>query len=98
PPGTAALTATTRERPLVPEIFLLSLGVLLLEVSYTRIFSYKFYYYFTYAIIGIALLGLGASGVCLMVFPRLRRLPALRLIPAARWPSPSWEFSRRRAA
>jgi len=83
PPGTAALTATTRERPLVPEIFLLSLGVLLLEVSYTRIFSYKFYYYFTYAIIGIALLGLGASSVCLMVFPRLRRLPALRLIPAA---------------
>ena len=83
PPGTAALTPPTRERPLVPEIFLLSLGVLLLEVSYTRIFSYKFYYYFTYAIIGIALLGLGSSGVCLMVFPRLRRLPAPRLIPAA---------------
>ncbi|HYV57648.1 MAG TPA: hypothetical protein VE911_08885 [Candidatus Nitrosopolaris sp.] len=82
-PRTAALTPPPRERPLVPEIFLLSLGVLLLEVSYTRVFSYKFYYYFTYAIIGIALLGLGTGSVFLTVFPRLRRLPASRLIPAA---------------
>ena len=83
PPRTAALTPPQRERPLVPEIFLLSLAVLLLEVGYTRVFSYKFYYYFTYAIIGIALLGLGTGGVCLTVFPRLRRLPASRLIPGA---------------
>ena len=40
------------------EIFLVSLAVILLEISYTRIFSFKLYYYFTYLIIGLALLAL----------------------------------------
>ncbi len=55
------------------EIFLLSLAVLLLEVSYTRIFSYKLVYFFTYLIIGISLLGLGAGGVLVAMVPRLRQ-------------------------
>ena len=43
------------------ETFLISLAVILLEVSYTRIFSYKLVYYFTYLVIGLSLLGLGAG-------------------------------------
>ena len=43
------------------EIFLVSLAAILLEISYTRIFSYKLFYYFTYLTIGIVLLGLGAG-------------------------------------
>ncbi len=36
-----------RSKPLYLEIFLASLAVILLEISYTRIFSFKLYYYFT---------------------------------------------------
>jgi len=62
------------------EAFLISLAVILLEVCYTRIFSYKLVYYFTYLVIGVSLLGLGAGGVMLVTFERLRRLPPQRLI------------------
>ena len=64
-----------------PELFLLSLAVILLEVSYTRIFSFKLVYYFTYLIIGIALLGLGAAGVLAVLLGRSPRAPAARLVP-----------------
>ncbi len=40
-------------------ILLLSLAGLLTEISYTRIVSYKLFYYYTYLVIGLALLGLG---------------------------------------
>ncbi|HEV7732160.1 MAG TPA: hypothetical protein VGR62_08360 [Candidatus Binatia bacterium] len=63
------------------EIFLLSLAVLLLEVSYTRIFSFKLVYFFTYLIIGISLLGLGAGAVLVAMLPRLRRA-GIGVIPA----------------
>ncbi len=55
------------------ETFLLALGVILLEVSYTRVFSFKLVYYFTYLVIGIALLGLGSGGVLVALSARLRR-------------------------
>jgi len=70
-------------RSRTPEAFLISLAVILLEVSYTRIFSFKLVYYFTYLIIGIALLGLGSGGVLVAIVPRLRRVPAEKAIPAA---------------
>src|SRR5262245_44257051 len=76
------MPAATTSRAPYAEIFLLSLGVILFEVSYTRVFSYKLVYYFTYVIIGVALLGLGASGVCVTIAPRLRRAAADRLLPA----------------
>ena len=43
-------------------IFLVSLAGLLLEVGYTRIVSYKLWYYYTYLVIGLALLGIGSGG------------------------------------
>jgi hypothetical protein len=62
------------------ETFLISLAVILLEVSYTRIFSFKLVYYFTYLVIGLSLLGLGAGGVFVAIFERLRRSPPLHVI------------------
>src|SRR5439155_414006 len=56
-----------RRAALPAELFLLSLAVILLEVSYTRVFSFKLVYYFTYLIIGIALLGLCAAGVLVLL-------------------------------
>ena len=48
-------------------IFLVSLAGLLLEVGYTRIVSYKLWYYYTYLVIGLALLGIGSGGVIVAV-------------------------------
>ena len=55
------------------EIFAVSLAAIVLEVSYTRIFSFKLYYYFTYLIIGIGLLGLGSGAVVVALSQRVRR-------------------------
>ncbi|HEX7132662.1 MAG TPA: hypothetical protein VF228_08805 [Iamia sp.] len=54
------------------DMFLVAGAGLLLEISYTRIFSYKFFYYYTYLIIGLALLGIGAGGVAVALSPKLR--------------------------
>jgi MFS family permease len=62
------------------ETFFISLAVILLEVNYTRVFSYKLVYYFSYLVIGLSLLGLGAGGVAVAVFPRIRRTASARLI------------------
>ncbi len=62
------------------ETFLISLAVLVLEVSYTRVFSFKLVYYFTYVIIGISLLGLGAGGVVVSASEKLRRTEPERLV------------------
>ena len=65
------------------ELFLVALGVILLEISYTRVFSFKLFYYFTYLIVGIALLGMGSGGVFIATSPRLRALGLRRIVPAA---------------
>ena len=71
-----------KRRAFYPEIFAISLAVILLEISYTRIFSFKSFYYFTYLIIGLSLLGLGSGGILTVISPRLRALTPSRLIPA----------------
>jgi hypothetical protein len=55
------------------EIFLVSFAALLLEISYTRVISFKLFYYYTYFVIGLALLGIGCGGVLVTVSNRLRR-------------------------
>jgi len=62
------------------EIALISLAAILLEVSMTRIFSFKLWYYFTFLVLGIALLGLGAGGIFVAILPRLRNLDPAKLI------------------
>jgi spermidine synthase len=63
-----------------PEIFLVSLAAILLEIGYTRIFSYKLHYYFVFLMLGIALLGLGSGGVFVAVLQRLRAVASERLL------------------
>ena len=53
-------------------MFLVSLVGLLLEVGYTRIVSFKLWYYYTYLVIGLALLGIGSGGIFVVLSPRLR--------------------------
>ena len=55
------------------EIFLICFAALLLEVSYTRVVSYKLFYYYTYLVIGLALLGIGSGSVVTSVSRRLRQ-------------------------
>ncbi|HCS17968.1 MAG TPA: hypothetical protein DIW45_09580, partial [Erythrobacter sp.] len=71
-----------QKKSLALEIFLVSMAIILLEINYTRVFSFKLVYYFTYLIIGISLLGLGAGAVLTAMAPRLRRAAGGRLIPA----------------
>jgi spermidine synthase len=77
------LGAAMERKPFYFEIFTTSLGALLLEISYTRIFSFKVFYYFTYLLLGVGLLGIGAGGILLATSERLRKMPPERLIPIA---------------
>src|SRR5262245_18702738 len=61
-------------------ILLVSLGGLLLEVGYTRIVSYKLWYYYTYLVIGLALLGIGTGGVIVVVVRPMRRWATDRIV------------------
>jgi len=51
---------------------LLSAASLLLQVSLTRVFSIAQFYHFAFLIVSLALLGFGASGSLLTVWPRFR--------------------------
>lgn len=57
-------------------IFAAALGVLLLEVALTRIFSFTIWYHFAYLTISVALLGFGAAGSILAAYPSLLNDPA----------------------
>ena len=41
--------------------FVIGVASLTLEIAYTRVISFKLFYYYTYFVIGLALLGLGAA-------------------------------------
>jgi hypothetical protein len=53
-------------------IFLSSFSSLAYEITLTRVFSISLSYHFAFMIIGIAMLGIGASGTVLSVFPGLK--------------------------
>jgi hypothetical protein len=50
-------------------IFLVSAATLLLQVTFTRIFSVSIWYHFAFLVVSIALFGFGASGVALSLVP-----------------------------
>ena len=54
-----------------------------LEIAYTRVISFKIFYYYTYFVVGLALLGLGAASSVLALSSRLRRMPTLQLVRVA---------------
>src|ERR1051326_2077942 len=64
-------TDGTDSRFLYGGIFLVSMAVLILQISLTRIFSFTLWYHFAYVTISVALLGYGASGSFLAVMPGL---------------------------
>ncbi len=69
-------------RPFYVEVFLLAFAGLVLEIAYTRIISYKLFYYHTYLVIGLAMLGMGFGGALVAAWPRLAA-PARLLGPIA---------------
>jgi hypothetical protein len=61
-------------------VFLLSASTLAFEIVLSRLFSIAQFYHFAFITVSLALLGAGASGTALSVFPALRRGdPARRL-------------------
>src|SRR4051812_46030793 len=77
------MPAVTEERSRLPRaltIFLVSLAGLLLEVGYTRIVSFKLWYYYTYLVIGLALLGVGSGGIFVVLVKRIREAATDRII------------------
>jgi hypothetical protein len=66
-------------------ILLLSSATLLFEITLTRVFSVAQWYHFAFMVVSLALLGFGASGSLLSLFPRLinKQLNHLMAICAA---------------
>ncbi len=62
-------------------VFLVSMAILLLQIALTRIFSFTLWYHFAYVTISVALLGYGASGAFLAVFPGLAGSTPARRLP-----------------
>src|SRR6266478_9502152 len=74
-------TAQTPNRALLAGIALSSFAALLLELALTRLFSVVLFYHFAFLAISIALLGLGAGGVCAyLAKTRLARLETRALL------------------
>ena len=51
---------------------LFSATTLLFQVTLTRLFSIAQFYHFAFLVVSLALLGFGASGALLAIWPRLR--------------------------
>jgi hypothetical protein len=62
-------------------IFLTSLSTLTLEITLTRFFSIAQWYHLAFMVVSIALLGIGASGAAIMVFPSLKKISLNKIIP-----------------
>ncbi len=66
--------------------FVIGFVTLTLEIAYTRVFSFKLFYYYTYFVIGVALLGLGAASAVTALSRRLRAVEITRLV---QWVAPA---------
>ena len=64
----------TRSKVRLLTAFVIGLVTLTLEIAYTRVISFKLFYYYTYFVIGLALLGLGASSAVVALSSRLRSM------------------------
>jgi hypothetical protein len=61
-------------------LFLLSSGTLVFEINLSRLFSVTQFYHFAYMIVSLALLGFGASGTFLAIFPQAGRQQPARTL------------------
>ena len=73
-------TAATRSRVRLLTAFVIGFVTLTLEIAYTRVISFKLFYYYTYFVIGLALLGLGAASATVALSRRLRSMDTVVLI------------------
>ena len=73
----ANLIRPAREAHIAPAsligLFFISAATLLLEITLTRLFSVAQFYHFAFMIISLGMLGFGASGTWLALFPRWGR-------------------------
>jgi len=60
-------------------IFLCSFASLSYEITLTRIFSVALWYHFAFMIISIAMLGIGASGTLMSLYPKLKDMSHIGL-------------------
>jgi len=56
-------------------LFFLSAAALLFEIDLSRLLSVSQFYHFAFMVVSLALLGYGASGTALSIFPSLLRKP-----------------------
>jgi hypothetical protein len=66
-------------------LFLLSAATLAFEINLTRVFSVAQFYHFAFMIVSLALLGFGASGTFLALFPRLKERDPAQLLTWLGW-------------
>jgi hypothetical protein len=66
-------------------LFLLSAASLAFEIILTRVFSVAQFYHFAFMVVSLALLGFGASGTFLSLFPRAERRADLQLLSRLGW-------------
>ena len=66
-------------------LFLLSAATLTFEINLTRILSVAQFYHFAFMVVSLALLGFGASGTFLMLFPRLQERDPACTLPRLGW-------------
>ena len=80
----------TKTRAILPLIFIVSFSSLSYEIALMRAFSISLWYHFAFMVISIAMLGIGASGTMLSVFPGLksvRKIPRYALMLAVSIPA-----------
>lgn len=65
--------------------FIVGFVTLSLEIAYTRVISFKMFYYYTYFVIGLALLGTGAASAVTALSKRLRGADTTKLV---QWVAP----------
>src|SRR6266699_3116794 len=79
--ATQVISAQSCDRAVLAGVALSSFAALLLELALTRLFSVVLFYHFAFLAISIALLGLGAGGVCAyLAKTRLARLETRTLL------------------
>jgi hypothetical protein len=66
-------------------LLLLSAASLAFEINLSRIFSVAQFHHFAFMVVSLALLGYGASGTFLSLFPRLRDRATARLLMGLGW-------------
>ena len=64
---------------------LLSAATLAFEITLTRVFSVAQFYHFAFMIVSLALLGFGASGTVLTLFPQMAGRALWRKLAISAW-------------